>query len=200
MKTDSFIIEVLGIDGSGKSAVVELLCAELKKRRFTVQALAPLSITSDFIKTVKELSKRVPESENEFHSFKEEFISTYYSYSMINKFLTEYNCNCNFVICDRYISSHLLNQYAFDVSISVLDVLGPLFATLPKASYTVLIDVPVDLALKRIQNPKPHENKTYLENSRTLHLKWAKDYNIPIIDGFLPIQTISEKILNGILP
>lgn len=180
MRKKNNLVEVFGIDGSGKSTVIKKIKSELNKQGFSVLVVNPLQFYDPFLIDVFSLIQKIKKSKEAFHKKAEAFLSTYFSFAFVNQTLKANSENCDLIIYDRYLSSHLLNQACLgDVS-----EFQPLFDLLPKPIFSVLIDVPVELAVKRLKKlGEKAENESNLKKARTAHLEFAKKRRIPILDG-----------------
>jgi len=107
------------------------------------------------------------------------------------------------VILDRFTLSTLAYQgYGKGIDLEVIDEFN-IFATRGiEPDLIVLIDVPVELAIKRLRNRTRFEGKEFLENVRRGFLEIAKDKkNVVIIDGTREENSVFEdilKVLSGI--
>ncbi|MCK4521007.1 MAG: dTMP kinase [Nanoarchaeota archaeon] len=102
------------------------------------------------------------------------------------------------IICDRYKYSTLAYQQAQGIELArLIDIhKGVLIPNL-----TIIIDVPVDVALERLDNNKrpkeAFEEKDFMEKLRQNYLKLKqelKNENIVIIDGSKPIEVVFDNI------
>lgn len=183
MRNRPKLIEIFGIDGSGMTTLSRSLEKQLSVNGRSVRVLTPLHLLDSFPKIVFSLIQRVPKKKVAFHKRAETFLATYFSFALVQQFLESFSNSGDLIICDRYLNSHFINQGAFGEDITDLQ---PLFELLPQADLALLIDVPVPVAMSRLVQrggTKPHENKNYLTKSRKLHLEFAKENNIPILDG-----------------
>lgn len=107
------------------------------------------------------------------------------------------------VILDRFTLSTLAYQgYGKGIDLEVIDEFN-IFATRGiEPDLIVLIDVPVELAIKRLRNRTRFEGKEFLEKVRRGFLEIAKDKkNVVIIDGTREENSVFEdilKVLSGI--
>ena len=107
------------------------------------------------------------------------------------------------VILDRFTLSTLAYQgYGKGIDLEVIDEFN-IFATRGiEPDLIVLIDVPVELAIKRLRNRTRSEGKEFLEKVRRGFLEIAKDKkNVVIIDGTREENSVFEdilKVLSGI--
>lgn len=195
MQTKTHLIEVFGLEGSGKTTLIQNTKAELNKRGLSVLVVNPLQFYDPFLRDVFCLIQKVPKKDDTFHKRAEVFLSSYFSFALVNQTLKAHSENCDIVIYDRYLTSHFLNQAAFGEDVSVFQ---PLFDLLPKPTFAVIIDVPVEVALKRLSSQgglQPHENEKHFTKARKLHLSLAQKKNYPIIEGTLPKeQQVAEMM------
>ncbi len=111
------------------------------------------------------------------------------------------------VLCERYIDSTLAYQVGGsslneDVILSLHKQLG--ISLMPQK--TILLDIPADLAFKRIKNPDRFEERGigFLKKVRDYYLKLASNepYRFVVIDATKPVDVVFEQIkqkLGGIL-
>lgn len=106
------------------------------------------------------------------------------------------------VIADRYIPSGLAYGMANNLS---LDWMTCLEKGLPEADLVIVIDIPVDISLRRLRSSGDayERNRVFLSRVRSCYIKLAKKFNWIIVDGnrskeevFRDIQKI---LVNSIL-
>lgn len=109
------------------------------------------------------------------------------------------------VICDRYRDSSLAYQGVSVEDKKDLEILYTINESFLKEDLAILIDVPVEVALERINNRKTpldiFEKKEFLEKVRNFYLDIFKEksYNHYIIKGDTDSETVHKSLVNMIL-
>jgi len=189
-KSLPILIEVFGIDGSGKTTLSHNLKNELNDRGLVTQLISPLQLSDPFLHSIRSLVQKVPKSKKLFHQRSESFLAAYFSFAFVDLFLKSCEENLDVILCDRYLNSHCLNQATFGVD---LQDFSALFSILPEPKIALMIDVPLEVALSRLYlrgNIKRHEQESFLKKSREMHLEHSIKKNISVLDG-----TLSRKEL-----
>ena len=186
------IIEIFGIDGAGKTTLTHNLKSELNDRGILTQIVSPLQLSDPYFKSIRALIQKIPKSKRKFHERAETFFASYFSYAFVDHFLKAYlgNLDVDMIICDRYVNSHFLNQASFGADLTGLE---PLFARLPKPTLSLMISLPLEIALSRLNlrgNIQRHEEVEFLRKSQEKHLEFSTTNNIVLLDG-----TLSRKEL-----
>ena len=106
----------------------------------------------------------------------------------------------NYVICDRFIDSTLAYQgYARGLDIELIKGLNEIAIEGLKPDITFLIDIPVEISLKRIGNQKDRiesESIDFHKRLRDGFLKIAEEEDrIFVIDGTKDIESIFQEII-----
>ena len=111
----------------------------------------------------------------------------------------------NIVICDRYADSTLAYQgYGRGINLEWLEKLNAFATAGLKPDITLLVDLPVDEALNRMQSKSfdriEMEGIEFLDKVRSGYLeltdRFSKRYFM--IDGMETIEEMSKKIINKI--
>jgi dTMP kinase len=107
------------------------------------------------------------------------------------------------VICDRFYLSTLAYQgYGRNLNLKKLEELNRLVINGVKPTITFLLDIPVDIALKRLKKSRGKlinhfEKKEFLEKVRKGFLKLAsKNSRIIVLRATEPLEILKEKVLN----
>lgn len=146
-----FLVSVDGIDGSGKSTLVQLAASTLRECGVACKVVKPLVGDGVFVGAVRsalEHSRSVAVEPT--GPVDCDFLSTYFTHVLLAKAWMEIRpalLRGEVVLCDRYVWSHIANQTAFGNDVSIFSAL---LATLPAPDLRVVVDVPVDVALARI--------------------------------------------------
>lgn len=181
------IIEIFGIDGAGKTTLTHNLKSELNDRGILTQIVSPLQLSDPYFKSIRALIQKIPKSKRKFHERAETFFASYFSYAFVDHFLKAYlgNLDVDVIICDRYVNSHFLNQASFGADLTGLE---PLFALLPKPTLSLMISLPLEMALSRLNlrgNIQRHEEEEFLRKSQEKHLEFSTKNKIVLLDGAL---------------
>ena len=185
-----------GIDGSGKTTIINLLKEYLEKKNYKVW-LTKEPTDSKIGKLIREILQEGHEI-NEIWGKIMIFLFTadrYYHQIEIREKLKE-----NYiVISDRYYHSTFAYQIMYPGS--SIEFLKYLYKDLIKPDYVFVLDVPVEIALERMSERKRkhmYERKEFLEKVRENYLKLKEilpDENIYIIDNKKePEKTLKEII------
>jgi len=187
------LIEIEGIDGAGKTTVAHFLHQKLKEKRIDAVYFKEPS-DSIYGKQLKKLSKhsRLP-VEQEFVLFikdREEDVKR-----NIFPALKKHKV----VIMDRYIYSQV---YQIQRGLSWRKVIKE-NKKFPQPDIIILLDIPADIALKRIKKSRKEilsfEQKKYLTQVRKLYLKLKKMPNVYIIDAQKKLKEIKKEALDIVL-
>jgi dTMP kinase len=104
------------------------------------------------------------------------------------------------VVCERYVYSSLAYQQARGVPESVIKKLNSTFL---RPNLVVLLDVPVEVATKRIKRKEVDEfekNREFQEKVRTNYLTLFRKEKLPILDGTLEPRILTEEIKKLVIP
>jgi dTMP kinase len=97
------------------------------------------------------------------------------------------------VVCDRYVFSTLAYQGAKGLSLDWIESTNR-FALKPDLA--LLIDVPSDVAVKRLKRKKTvMETKRNQEKVREAYLKLVQDKRLVPVDGDRPIKDVAKNVL-----
>lgn len=179
-----------GIDGSGKSTHVKMLCEELRRRGI------------DVIETKEPTSGRIGSiiREKIEHGSKErwmEFEALLFAADRFEhvKGLVEPSLKeGKIVVSDRYIHSSLAYQGGGGLELDWIKTLNR-FAPIP--DLVILLDVNVETVFKRISGRRKtnFEERFYLEKVRALYLKFAEEEGLVRIDAERPLKEVHTEIL-----
>ncbi|MGQ9679772.1 MAG: dTMP kinase [Candidatus Bathyarchaeia archaeon] len=179
-----------GIDGSGKSTHVKMLCDDLKMKGLDVivtKEPSPGRIGS-FIRENIERGSKERWMEVEALLFAADRFE--HVKGLVEPSLRE----GKIVVSDRYIHSSLAYQGGGGLDLDWIKALNR-FAPMPDLS--ILLDVSVDTVLKRISRRRrtTFEEETYLEKVRAVYLKFAREGELLRIDAERPLQEVHREIL-----
>lgn len=182
-----------GVDGSGKSTVVEQLAALLRLRGRTVAVRTPLVGDRSFATDVRLLRERAGLASDTSR----DFLADYFSHVLVRESLDVVAADLAdgvIVLCERYLRSHRANQAAFGVDLSHLD---PLFELLPQPDVEIYIDVPVDVALERIAKRRTKgigDDAAYLTRVSEELAEFCRSERVARVDGTLPCADVVAAV------
>jgi len=181
------LIEFCGIDGCGKSTLIQDIKEELNKQGKPCVVIKPISGDKNFMTIIsrmesslqnspsKEVYERFEKLKNEYY-----FLEFYASSNTIKTYLKQ----DMYVLCDRYTFSYLTYQEAFNM-LSPQD--KDSVEKFPKPDLVVLLTVPIELAMQRLdERPQkaPYENPKFLTKAQNIFLREKSSYsNLLQIDG-----------------
>ena len=177
--SDGRLIEVCGIDGSGKSTFIQDMKDALCEKGQKVIVLKPLSGDPAVYKFLDELDAlKSSTADPELHKRIDRFKSEYFFLGMLNHklLIDRYISEGYDVLCDRYVFSYKTYQECFDQSLKEDEVL---LSQLPKEKVTFLLTAPVEVAMSRIEAkgiPASYENPVFLGKAQEIFLREAIDY------------------------
>jgi len=101
------------------------------------------------------------------------------------------------VVCDRYIYSTLAYQGAAGLNLEWIEQINK-FALKPNLA--LLIDVPVDVGVKRFKRKRTvMETTQNLQKVREVYMRMVQEQRLTLIDGDKPIREIEKNILDVVL-
>lgn len=182
-----------GIDGSGKGTQIQKLKDYLESVNKKVWITAEPSNSKEGIQIRKILKK-----EEELLNPKEMAVLYARDRKKHIQEIREHELLGEIVISDRYYVSSFAYQ-GKDFPEEELHFLYGLNECFPKPDISILIDVPVEKALKRIQKRgqdlEVFEQRSSLEYAREIYLKWFRENeNTFILEGDAPIEMISSFV------
>lgn len=190
-----------GVDGSGKTSLVEGVAAELERHGRTVSVVRPLvPPEASFVLSVREVVKEMGRSGwKDSQGEALDFIAAHGSYRLAvasREIIGPALDRGEVVLSDRYLWSHLVNQKIFGVDVSGF---AELFETLLKPDVVFWLDTPVDIALKRIagreqQNPTT-DNYEFIRRTSRLFEGVAAKAGFVRLDGTRAPQALVEEVV-----
>lgn len=179
-----------GIDGSGKSLIIERLkdILEASKKKVMVTAEP----------TDGRIGKIVANTE----SFTPECEALLFAADRIEhtKKIQEWISQGYDVLCDRYIGSTLAYQSAAGVDLNWLKAINSKITIKPDVTILMDIDPKISLERKKDIQLSRFENLDYLKKVRKAYLGIANDFNFTKIDANKDPKTILKEIMSIILP
>ncbi|MFB6470205.1 MAG: dTMP kinase [Vulcanisaeta sp. AZ3] len=186
-------VAIEGIDGSGKSTVINKLMVLLKGRGFKVHATSEPS-QSMIGKLIRDWLLK-PNSEVAHPSvFALLFVAdrVQHYYSEVKPLLDKGYV----VISERYMESTLAYQGAMGLPI---DWLVELHRFVPKPDLTIVLDVPIDVAVARLRSRHELEvfevDREFLGRVRDFLLGRVRENGYPIIDASRDVDSVVHDIL-----
>lgn len=188
------LITFEGIDGSGKSTQARKLYENLKNLGYEVSLYRDPGSTH-VAEKIRELIL-----EFELHPTTELFLfEAARSSLVIEKILPDLK-DGKIVIVDRFIDSTMAYQgYGRDINLGTVKILNHIAIRGRKPDITFLLNIPLDLALKRIEGKKTRfEERDYLRKVRDAYILIAHEEKerIVIIDGTKGEEEIQKEILS----
>ena len=191
-----------GIDGCGKSTQADLLRSYLESKGEQVELLREPGGTA--------LSEQIREillnpNNDKMDPSTESILLSASRAQLTREIIIPALERGNVVICDRYADSTLAYQgYGRGINLEWLEKLNAFATAGLKPDITLLVDLPVDEALNRMQSKSfdriEMEGIEFLEKVRSGYLeltdRFSKRYFM--IDGMETIEEISKKIINKI--
>jgi len=177
-----------GIDGSGKTTQAKFFCKKFK----TLYLKEPGGNKNlDLIKKIilKEISPLA-----EMFLFLANRVETFLKIKKLLKLGKS-------IILDRSFPSTLAYQLESKnlkkiISIDEYLKIDLLARNKIKPEVVIIFDLPVKVALSRLNSKTKFENRNFLEKTRKAYLTLSKKFNWKIIDASLPIEKVRKQILN----
>ena len=191
-----------GIDGCGKSTQADLLRSYLESKGEQVELLREPGGTA-LSEQIREILRN-PNNEKMDPSTESILLSASRA-QLTREIIIPALERGNVVICDRYADSTLAYQgYGRGINLEWLEKLNAFATAGLKPDITLLVDLPVDEALNRMQSKSfdriEMEGIEFLEKVRSGYLeltdRFSKRYFM--IDGMETIEEMSKKIINKI--
>lgn len=173
-----------GIDGSGKTTLAKELYERLKNKDYNV-----LLTQEPFTAEIQELIKKSGWNDPTVLTL---LFSADRAYHL--KWISEQNPAI--VIMDRYFYSTIAYQSILGADEKWIETVNSKF---PKPDIVFLLDVNVEIALKRIKKNDIFNFKekiNTLEEVRKKYLELARKYNFIVLDSSNSIDHLSNKIYN----
>lgn len=173
------LIEICGIDGCGKSTLIQDLKEELTKKGQPCVVIKPVSGDKNFMSILSRMESSLQDSpSHEVHKRLEKLKNDYYflEFYANSHLIKSYLKQDYYVLCDRYTFSYLTYQESFNVLTSqdkeaILDY--------PKADLVVLITLPIDVAMERLnqrEQKAPYENPQFLAKAQNIFIREKSKY------------------------
>lgn len=189
---------ILGVDGAGKTTQATLLADALADHGYAVtRFIAPrLSDVDDRI--LQELARHTHDSPG---------LRAYWLTRSVlaARRMRETLDNADralgpaVVVGDRYTDCHLAVHQALSVGVDDVVVQG-LFRFLPRPVHTFWLDVPIEVAVQRIEaRGLDSESPEYLTALRNGYLRTAHARNYLQVDGTAPVAAVHTLILDQVL-
>ncbi len=195
------LLEVSGIDGSGKTTLVSSLSKELAEKGIKAAVISPLRGNVTVYPFLKKLDamqgKGNPEIDKRIAKFKSCFflLSLLEMGQQIETLLAENDI----VIADRYLFSFKTYQECFKQDEDKEDLL---FRDLPKANLTFLLLLPINVALERIgsrDEKADYESYQFLQQAQGIFIREAQSNPMVIyLNGEDDLAFNVSKIMNMI--
>lgn len=180
---------VEGLDGSGKTTQAKILVRRLRRKGFdAVYTTEP----SDG-KVGKLIRRFVLDREKRVSVTLEALLFAADRVDHVENVVQPLLKQGKVVVCDRYVFSTLAYQGAKGLSLDWIESTNR-FALKPDLA--LLIDVPSDVAVKRLKRKKTvMETKRNQEKVREAYLKLVQDKRLVPVDGDRPIKDVAKNVL-----
>jgi dTMP kinase len=192
MGKEGVFIVIEGLDGSGKTTQATLLANKFEKDYKVLLTAEPScgKIGSFVREGCLYEDKRLP-TEAEALIFAADRIE--HMYKEIKPALDE----GKIVICDRYIYSSLAYQGSAGLSLEWIKTIN---ARALQPDFSIFIDVPSELAFKRLQRKKSvMETLVTQQKVREVYLKFVETGDLIRIDGDKPKDLVAEELFATVL-
>lgn len=188
-------ITVEGLEGSGKSSVIEFLFKFLKKKNFSVKVFRDPGSTSIGEKIRKIL---LDKKNKKMSEYTELLLYLAARTQLIEEKLKSALGRYDFVICDRFFDSTLVYQgYALGLG-EIVEKSVEMFSFGILPDLTILLDVEPKKGLERIKNKDRIEQRSLSFHNKLKegYLKLASKYpdRIKIVDANTNLDIISSRI------
>lgn len=185
------IIVIDGIDGAGKTSLIQTLSISLKKAGVTTNAI---TLKNRDCAIVKYYDQNRIFTENQFMKL------SAYMFDLLSDIESLRSMpQCEYILYDRYVDC--LDAYFGSLEIHIPWVKN-CTNFIPHPYRTYILDLSVDLALKRINQRSELkgtlENKEFLSKVREKYLDIAKEKKHTILDASLDSDTLCEMILSDL--
>ena len=195
----SFFITIEGLEGSGKSSVIDFLSSFLKKKGFSLKIYREPGSTA-----VGEKIRRIllDKKNGKLSPHTELLLYLAARTQLIEESLYEDLGRFDFIICDRFFDSTLVYQgYGLRMGKIVKDSVN-MFSLGIKPDLTVVLDAPAVKGLKRIKKKDRIESRSLSFHNRLRrgYLTLAKKYpqRIKVVDASGSLEDIYTQV-KGIL-
>ncbi|MDI9646552.1 MAG: dTMP kinase [Archaeoglobales archaeon] len=182
------LIAIEGIDGAGKTTIANFLAEELRKMGYDVVVFKEPS-NSVYGKKIKFADKRLS-LEEEMDLFLKDRIE-----DVKNNIIPALK-DGKIVIMDRYYYSNAAYQSARG-RLNALDILKMNEKIAPKPDLVLLLDLDVEVALKRLESRgklSVFEDKEYLRKVRDVFLEIADERTV-VVDASKPLDALKKEVL-----
>ncbi|MBU0896138.1 MAG: dTMP kinase [Candidatus Omnitrophica bacterium] len=195
MSKRAVFITIEGLEGSGKSSVIEFLENLLQRKKFSVKVFREPGSTRIGEKIRKIL---LDKKNKEITSHTELLLYLAARTQLIEEKLNAALSTYDFVICDRFFDSTLVYQgYAGGLG-ELVEAAVKLFSLGIKPDLTIVLDSCVEEGLKRIKNKDRIEKKPldFHKKVRDGYLRLWKIYpaRIRIVDARTNLEDIYKKV------
>lgn len=129
-------VAICGIDGAGKTALIEKLFAHYQTIGVSVDK-AKVDFPCKEICKATELLK-----ENKI-------VRIGMAFDFVN-YYRSFKSNCQLVLCDRFDVCYRVLNRVDNLSVNLINQLDKLYSIIEDANLYILLDIPVDLAAKRL--------------------------------------------------
>lgn len=189
------IIAIEGIDGAGKTTIVNFLKEELSKRNYDVVTFKEPTNSKWGMEIQKLFNNRDATPEKEFELFLKDREHD------VKKNIIPAIKDGKIVIMDRYYYSMYPYQGTLGINEETIKKENEKIA--PKPNLVIILDISPRTSLERIKKRKSKqdkfENLNYLEKVRKAFLSYKKDKRVVIINAEKDLDYIKNKVIHFVL-
>ena len=192
-------VTVSGVDGGGKSTLVERLAARAEGHWSEVITLAPLKGDPVLVRQVRSLPAP---GEGDWRA-REQWMAGYFSLRLAIAARADVEpalARGSLVIADRWCSDHVVNQSYFGADLAEWQ---PLLDSLPKPDLAIWLDVPPATARERIASRRDAGiggNDSFLRFAAVRFGEVMSSVPHVRVDGRIPTDEAVRTILEHLLP
>lgn len=192
------LIVVCGVDGCGKTSLVNSLKNYLDGKKIKSIVVHPLQPRDDLIKEILVFKKKL--NGTSFQARMEQFVGDYFFYQFLATYFEEIEKNLRkgiHVICDRFIYSQIVNQQIFNNNSSFYEVFADYLQRPDKIFY---LKASSETLLNRIKTRNTTEtfsieqNREYLDSAVTYFNEISERYPFIIIDAEESMDMVFSKV------
>lgn len=182
-----------GLDGSGKTTQAKILVRNLRRKGFGVVYTTEPSAG----KVGKLIRRFVLNREKRVSIALEALLFAADRADHVENVVEPLLKQGKVVVCDRYVYSTLAYQGAKGLDLDWIECINR-FALKPDLA--LLIDVPSDVAVKRLKRKKTvMETKRNQEKVRAVYLRLLQDKRLMLVDGDRSVKDVAENVLEVVL-
>ena len=208
MRTDGILVSFEGSEGCGKSTQIQLLQKIITEHGHEVVITREPGGTA-IGEAIRHILKHAPESKNMF-SETELLLFAACRAQLVREIIQPGLEAGKVILCDRFLDSTTVYQgVARQISDDPVQMINKFAVGDLMPDMTVVIDVPAEVSIARVKSRKNKmpdrieaENIDFYQRVRAGYLLLAQSFpeRFFVIDGTLPVETISENIWAELQP